>query len=140
VTPKTILVVDDESHLLDTIQFILQSNGYAALPARGGEEALERLAALKAAGGRVDLILTDLQMPGPTGLELVQRLREAGERAPVLVMTGYSDRETARRLRERGIEHFLDKPFEEGELLRRIRELLTPASPRSGGPWGRSAG
>jgi response regulator RpfG family c-di-GMP phosphodiesterase len=38
-------------------------------------------------------------------------------------MTGYNDQETARRLRERGIEHFLDKPFEEGELLRRIREL-----------------
>lgn len=124
MTPKTILVVDDESHLLDTIQFILQSNGYAALPARGGEEALERLAALKAAGGRVDLILTDLQMPGPTGLELVQRLRDAGVQAPVLVMTGYNDQETARRLRERGIEHFLDKPFEESELLRRVRELV----------------
>jgi CheY-like chemotaxis protein len=123
VNPKTILVVDDESHMLDTIQFILQSNGYAALPARGGEEALERLAALRAAGRRVDLILTDLQMPGPTGLELVQRLRDAGVQAPVLVMTGYSDQKTARRLRERGIEHFLDKPFEEEELLRRIREL-----------------
>ena len=123
MTPKTILVVDDESHMLDTIQFILQSNGYAAVTARGGEEALERLAALRAAGRRVDLILTDLQMPGPTGLELVQRLRDAGVQAPVLVMTGYNDQETARRLRERGIEHFLDKPFEEGELLRRIREL-----------------
>jgi CheY-like chemotaxis protein len=124
VTPKTILVVDDESHLLDTVQFILQSNGYTALPARGGEEALERLAAWRAAGGRVDLILTDLQMPGPSGLELVQRLRDAGVQAPVLVMTGYNDQETARRLRERGIEHFLDKPFEEGELLRRVRELV----------------
>jgi CheY-like chemotaxis protein len=123
VSPKTILVVDDESHMLDTIQFILQSSGYAALTARGAEEALERLAALKTEGRRVDLILTDLQMPGPTGLELIQRLRDAGELAPVLVMTGYNDQETARRLRERGIEHFLDKPFEEGELLRKIREL-----------------
>ncbi len=123
MNPKTILVVDDESHLLDTIQFILQSNGYAALSARSGEEALERLAAWKAAGRRVDLILTDLQMPGPSGLELVQRLRDAGERAPVLVMTGYNDQETTRRLRERGIEHFLDKPFEEEQLLRRVREL-----------------
>jgi response regulator RpfG family c-di-GMP phosphodiesterase len=41
----------------------------------------------------------------------------------VLVMTGYNDRETTRRLRERGIEHFLDKPFEEEELLRRVRRL-----------------
>jgi CheY-like chemotaxis protein len=123
VVPKTILVVDDESHMLDTIQFILQSNGYAAVTARSGEEALERLAWLRSEGRRADLILTDIQMPGPTGLELIERLRETGEQAPVLVMTGYSDQKTARRLRERGIEHFLDKPFEEEELLRRIREL-----------------
>jgi CheY-like chemotaxis protein len=123
VGPKTILVVDDESHMLDTIQFILQSNGYRAVTARGGEEALERLAGLRAEGGRVDLILTDIQMPGPTGLELIELFRKAGERAPVLVMTGYNDQETTRRLRERGIEHFLDKPFEEEELLRRVRQL-----------------
>ncbi len=121
--PKTILVVDDESRMLDTIQFILQSNGYRAVTARGGEEALERLAGWRAEGGRVDLILTDIQMPGPSGLELIELFRKAGEQAPVLVMTGYNDRETTRRLRERGIEHFLDKPFEEEELLRRVRQL-----------------
>ena len=109
--------------MLDTIQFILQSNGYLTVTARGGAEALERLASLRAEGRSVDLILTDIQMPGPTGLELIELLRETGELAPVLAMTGYSDQETARRLRERGIEHFLDKPFEEEELLRRIREL-----------------
>jgi CheY-like chemotaxis protein len=123
VGPKTILVVDDESHMLDTIQFILQSNGYLTVTARGGEEALERLAGLRAEGRGVDLILTDIQMPGPTGLELIELFREAGEQAPVLVMTGYNDQETTRRLRERGIEHFLDKPFEEEELLRRVRQL-----------------
>jgi CheY-like chemotaxis protein len=123
VDPKTILVVDDESHMLDTIRFILESNGYAAVTARSGEEALERLAALRAQGRRVDLILTDIQMPGPTGLELIERLAESGERAPVLVMTGYNDQETTRRLRERGIQHFLDKPFEEEELLSRVRAL-----------------
>jgi len=95
VGPKTIVVVDDESHMLDTIQFILEANGYTAVTARGGEEALE----------------------------LIERLRETGEKAPVLVMTGYNDRETTRKLRERGCEHFLDKPFEEEELLRRISEL-----------------
>ncbi len=121
--PKTILVVDDESHMLDTIQFILQSNGYLTVTARGGAEALQRLASLRAEGRSVELILTDIQMPGPTGLELIELFREAGEQAPVLVMTGYNDQETTRRLRERGIEHFLDKPFEEEELLRRVRQL-----------------
>jgi CheY-like chemotaxis protein len=124
VDPKIILVVDDESHMLDTIQFILQSNGYLTVTARSGEEALERLIGLRAGGRHLDLILTDIQMPGPTGLELIELFREAGEQAPVLVMTGYNDQETARRLRERGIEHFLDKPFEEEELLRRVRQLV----------------
>ena len=124
MAPKIILVVDDEPHMLDTIQFILQSNGYEALTARSGGEALKRLAGLRAEGRRVDLVLTDIQMPGPTGLELIELFRKSGEQAPVLVMTGYSDQETARRLRERGIEHFLDKPFEEEELLRRIRALV----------------
>jgi len=124
VRPKTILVVDDESHMLDTIQFILQAEGYAVVTARSGEEALESLSRLRAEGRRVELILTDIQMPGATGLELIERLAESGERAPVLVMTGYNDPETTRKLREHGYGNFLDKPFEEEELLRRVRQLV----------------
>ena len=120
--PKTILVVDDEPHMLDTIRFILEANGYAVLTARSTEAALARLAGLRGEGRQADLILTDIQMPGPTGLELIERLAAAGEKTPILVMTGYSDLET--RLRDRGIEHLLDKPFEEEDLLREVRELL----------------
>ena len=121
---KTILVVDDEPHMLDTVRFILEAGGYAVLTARSGQEALARLAGLREQGRRADLILTDIQMPGPTGLELVERLAAAGEHGPVLVMSGYNDPETARKLRERGCEHFLDKPFEEEDLLREVRALL----------------
>jgi len=121
---KTILVVDDEPHMLDTVRFILEAGGYAVLTARSGQEALALLAGLREQGRRADLILTDIQMPGPTGLELVERLAAAGEHGPVLVMSGYNDPETARKLRERGCEHFLDKPFEEEDLLREVRELL----------------
>ena len=121
---KTILVVDDEPHMLDTVRFILEAGGYAVLTARSGQEALARLAGLREQGRRADLILTDIQMPGPTGLELVERLVGAGEHGPVLVMSGYNDPETARKLRERGCEHFLDKPFEEEDLLREVRGLL----------------
>ena len=121
---KTILVVDDEPHMLDTVRFILEAGGYAVLTARSGQEALARLAGLREQGRRADLILTDIQMPGPTGLELVERLAAAGEHGPVLVMSGYHDPETARKLRERGCEHFLDKPFEEEDLLREVRALL----------------
>jgi CheY-like chemotaxis protein len=125
---KTILVVDDEPHLLDTVRFILEAGGYTVLTARSGGEALALLAGLREGKRSVDLILTDIQMPGPTGLELIERLAAAREKAPVLVMSGYNDRETVRKLRERGCEHFLDKPFEEEDLLREVRGLLPPAA------------
>ncbi len=121
---KTILVVDDEPHLLDTVRFILEASGYAVLAAHSGGEALACLADLRGQNRSVDLILTDIQMPGPTGLELIERLAAAGEKTPVLVMSGYNDQETVRKLRERGCEHFLDKPFEEEDLLREVRALL----------------
>jgi len=124
MTAPTILVVDDEQHLLDTVHFILSTHGYRVLTARSGEEALGRLESLRAAGRRPDLILTDLQMPGQTGLELIARLRAGEERAPILAMTGFNDPQTARRLEAAGCTCCLEKPFEEEQLLERIRELL----------------
>jgi len=124
---RTILLVDDEQHLLDTVQFILAAHRYRVVTAHNGEEAIAQLHRLRAGGEQADLILTDLQMPGASGPELIERLRTAAERTPILVMTGYTDRETARKLSASGCACCLDKPFEEEELLARIRELLERA-------------
>jgi len=121
---KRILVVDDEENMLRTVQFILESAGYRVLTARNGAEALERIRSHGGPGGTVDLILSDVQMPGLTGLELIDAIRGLGVRAPVLVMTGYGNREMAEELKRRGCGEFLDKPFEEEELLERVRSLF----------------
>jgi CheY-like chemotaxis protein len=123
---KTILVVDDEEQILFTVQFLLEANHYRVLTARSSEQALEQVLRLKELGRQPDLILTDIQMPGLTGLDLIDRLRQTGADAPILVMTGYSNHEMTLKLRERCCEDFLNKPFEEEELLSRVRKLLSP--------------
>jgi CheY-like chemotaxis protein len=133
-----ILVVDDEAHMLNTVRFILESAGFGVMTARNGEEARETVLGLKAKGEQFDLILTDIQMPGISGVELADQLRGLGVRAPVLVMTGYGTKGTADELRRKGLGEVLEKPFEEEELLVRVRLLcergLSDRGPR--GPSG----
>jgi CheY-like chemotaxis protein len=120
---RRILVVDDEQHMLLTVQFILQSAGYAVRTARSGEEALEVIGSCSATCEGFDLILTDIQMQGMTGLQLIDSLRASGIEAPVLVMTGYGNDESVRELRRKGCTEFLEKPFDEEDLLRKVRQL-----------------
>jgi len=121
---KTILIVDDEENMLHTVQFILESARYRVVTARNGEEALRQIRTRAQGAGSFDLILSDIQMPGLTGLELIDALRDSGIRTPILVMTGYGSREIAEELRRKGCAEFLDKPFEEEELLERVRAAL----------------
>jgi CheY-like chemotaxis protein len=118
-----ILVVDDEEHMLNTVRFILESDGFRVMTARNGEEARELALRMKGKGTRFDLVLTDIQMPGITGVELVDQLRGLGVDAPVLVMTGYNTKGTADELRRKGLGEVLEKPFDEEDLLVRVRLL-----------------
>ncbi len=119
---RRVLVVDDEEHMLLTVQFILQSAGYDVEAARSGEQAVDRVRGSAKAGTPFDLVLTDIQMGGITGLDLIDSLRASGLSTPVLVMTGYGNRETVEELRRRGCAAYLEKPFEEEDLLARVRE------------------
>jgi CheY-like chemotaxis protein len=121
---KTILIVDNEENMLRTVQFILESAHYRVLTARNGSEALERVKSSQGTAGGIDLILSDVQMPGLTGLELIDAICALGVSAPVLIMTGYGNREMVEELRRKGCGEFLDKPFEEEELLERVRSLV----------------
>jgi CheY-like chemotaxis protein len=134
-----ILVVDDEEHMLNTVRFILESAKFGVVTARNGEEARELVLDLKAKREPLDLILTDIQMPGITGVEMVDQLRGLGIRAPVLVMTGYGTKGTADELRRKGLGEVLEKPFEEEDLLVRVR-LLCERGQSDRGPRGPSGG
>lgn len=117
---ETILVVEDEASLLNSIKRILVRHGYTVLEARHGADALQVIAETKRP---IDLVMTDLMMPGMSGRELIPELQALSSRPPrVLVMSG--ERAVLRRDSLPPGTGFLDKPFTMEELLKTVRAVL----------------
>jgi two-component system response regulator MprA len=114
-----ILVVDDEPAVLDAVDRALRLEGYDTELAADGREALDALAA-----GAPDALVLDLLMPGVDGLEVCRRLRAAGDRTPVLVLTARAAVSDRVRGLDAGADDYLVKPFALEELLARLRALL----------------
>jgi CheY-like chemotaxis protein len=116
-----VLVVEDNDDVRELAESVLGMAGYAVLAAASGEQAL----ALLHEGARVDLLFTDVIMPGGmNGLQLVDAARRLRPRLPVLVTTGYMD-ELPGRGREHGQRlNILAKPYKHGDLLERVEAAL----------------
>ncbi|MGH7354878.1 MAG: ATP-binding protein [Candidatus Rokuibacteriota bacterium] len=112
---ETILVVEDEKDVRDFVSETLRAGGYAVLVARDGLEALE---AAERWAGPIDLLLTDIVMPGPSGWEVARRLTSTHAEMRVLYMTGYSEIPIASE------GPLLQKPFTPLGLARAVRERL----------------
>ncbi len=114
-----ILVVDDEPAVRDAVDRALRLEGYRTETARDGQEALDALAERPP-----DAVVLDVLMPGIDGIEVCRRLRRAGDRTPVLVLTardGIADRVKGL---DAGADDYLVKPFALEELRARLRALL----------------
>jgi two-component system alkaline phosphatase synthesis response regulator PhoP len=120
--PRTILIADDESHILHVVSMKLRNAGYTVFTASDGQEALDMAIAEKP-----DLLITDYHMPLLSGLELCQRLKQDPETAniPAIMLTarGY-DLEPA-DTQSSGIRCMLSKPFSPRQLLATVNEVLT---------------
>ncbi|MBI2393252.1 MAG: response regulator [Deltaproteobacteria bacterium] len=112
----TVLVVDDEDGVRNAVVRMLTLRGYRALPARGGEEAL---AIVEAADGPLDLVLTDMVMPGMNGRELIERLRAESPSTRVAIISGHDFGE----LRDLDVP-VLAKPFTPEALARHVARAL----------------
>jgi len=112
----TILVVDDETLLTTMAEAILSDFGYKVLTANSGRKALE---ILERPNSEVDLVITDLVMPGMGGRELTERIRALGLQMPVVAMSGYVLPED-----KSGQSLYLQKPFTTVDLLRRVKAAL----------------
>jgi signal transduction histidine kinase/CheY-like chemotaxis protein len=113
----TILVVDDENLMLTMAEAILTDFGYRVLTANSGHKALQVLAH---PATPVDLVITDLVMPGMGGRELMERIRQEGRPVRLLAMSGYVLPES--KLEQAG---YLQKPFTSTDLLRKVKAALT---------------
>jgi DNA-binding response OmpR family regulator len=116
-----ILVVEDESHIAEGLQFNLEAEGHAVEVATDGEAAI---ACLQDPDPRYDLVLLDLMLPRVGGIEVLRRIRAAGDFVPVLILTAMDSAQDLVRGLEEGADDYLAKPFRLDELLARVRGLL----------------
>jgi CheY-like chemotaxis protein len=118
---KTIMVVDDEAHILHVVSLKLQNAGFSVLTANDAEEAME-----VAAASTIDLMITDFQMPGMSGLDLARKLHaEPGRKnLPVMLLTAHGLALEPVELAHAGITACQSKPFSPRDLLEKVNELL----------------
>jgi two-component system response regulator MprA len=119
-----VLVVDDEPDVRDALEQALELEGNRVTTAIDGLDALKRLD-----GGEFEAIVLDVLMPNLDGFEVCRRVRTAGNRTPILVLTARDSEEDIIRGLDLGADDYLVKPFALGELLARVRALLRRARP-----------
>src|SRR4029079_11088947 len=111
-----ILIIDDDTAVRESIERMLRSAGYTVRAAASGEEGLSL-----AKGGAFDVILSDMRMPGLSGLEVLRQLREQHVDSVFMIMTGFGTMDTAIEAMQLGAVDFVQKPFFRDELLMRVR-------------------
>jgi two-component system OmpR family response regulator len=121
-TPKHILIVEDERHLAAGIKFNLEAEGYRVSLAGDGPAAI---AAFEEDESGFDLIILDIMLPGMSGYQVCEALRERGSDVPVLILSARTLSEDRTRGFDVGANQYLSKPFDLDELLSRVRNLLT---------------
>ena len=107
-----ILVVDDERAILDTVEILLRGEGFDASVAQSGREALERFDEIAP-----DIVVTDIRMPGVTGLDLLEAVRGRDPEIPVILMTAQASLQSAVKAVNQGAFYYLQKPFSNAELV-----------------------
>lgn len=123
----SVLIIEDEPRLRDLYSEALRGWGLASTAARSGEEALRSIDDHPA-----DIMLIDLNLPGISGIETLQELRNRGIDAPAIILTGFGDLKAAQQAIELKVVAFLTKPVPLGELeqaIDRARKTLKPDLP-----------
>lgn len=124
-----VLIVDDESDIVDFLSTVLHDEGYAVESARDGLEGLARAREI-----HPQLLILDLMMPRMSGLQVLDSLRQDEVRPAVIVLSAKSTHEDILDALERGADDFIPKPFDLEDLLLRVRVWLDRAQPRETPP------
>ena len=119
-----VLLIDDDARLAELLDGNLGPQGVALVHAGGGQAGLAALA-----GGGFDAVLLDVMMPGLDGLSVLRKLRDAGHRVPVIMLTARGDEADRVVGLELGADDYVAKPFSPRELLARLRAVMRRAQP-----------
>jgi two-component system alkaline phosphatase synthesis response regulator PhoP len=118
---KKILVVDDEPYVVRSLMFVLKKEGYKAIGASNGEEAIQ-----KALEEKPDLIFLDIMMPKMNGYEVCQKLKENEETKDiyVIILTAKGQKEDKMKGVEVGANEYITKPFSPSKVVQRMKEIF----------------
>ncbi len=112
----TVLVIDDESGILDTLRILLRKEGFEVTTAQGGKAGLEQIR-----NGAHDIVLTDVRMPQVSGIDILQAAREQDAMTPVILMTAQASLQSAIQAVNSGAFYYIQKPFSNDELVAILR-------------------
>jgi DNA-binding response OmpR family regulator len=124
IDDASVLIVEDEAPIREGLMSLFSGQGWSAASAATGTDAMSALA-----GGRFDMVVLDLMIPAPSGLEVLASLRKKDDHTPVLVLTALGAEDDVVRGLEAGADDYLTKPFGVKELLARARGLLRRVKP-----------
>ena len=120
-TSKKMMIVDDEETLTYSLyqSFILAQQNFEVVTAASGEEASEKLRS-----SRYDLVITDISMPGMSGIELLAYIKKHYPDTEVIIMTAYGSDEKREEAMKNGARYYIEKPFEIREFKQLVMDLL----------------
>ncbi|CAN2041199.1 Regulatory protein AtoC [Candidatus Magnetomoraceae bacterium gMMP-15] len=116
---ETILIVDDEKNYPLVLSAVLEEEGFECLTASNGIEALEKLSK-----NDIDLVLTDIKMPGMDGIELMERIKDKNPNLPIICMTAHGSVEKGEEAVKKGAHNYIFKPFQNAQLILSVKIAL----------------
>jgi len=120
MTESTVLLADDEKTLRENLARVLQEEGFDVIACRDGTEAVRALN-----NRSVDAVITDLRMPGVSGMDLIDHVRKRAPEAGIIVITAFGEVETAVEAMKKGAQDYICKPLNFDEVIFRVKRLVT---------------
>ncbi|MBF0441225.1 MAG: response regulator [Oligoflexales bacterium] len=116
---KKIMIVDDSGTIRQQVSITLRNAGYIVVEAEDGVDCLEKMAKTP----DISMLIIDIFMPNMGGLELISKLKDAGNNTPKIVLTTEGSREAVTKAKEQGVLGWLVKPFQPNQLLEVVNKL-----------------
>ncbi len=114
-----ILVVDDLADMCRALRELLEFNGYQVETVQDGDRALKKIA-----GGWPDAVLLDIRLPGINGIEVLKKARKLDRNLPVVIITAYGDKTSAKKSMAAGAMDYIQKPFSNHEIVGAVKRCL----------------